>query len=76
MSNVSPNIGLHLTESDERRNYMELRLEISGTDEDSNMMIIDREIGDIKKRRDKHVVYSTLEPVDQVDGDIWNEIIP
>lgn len=75
MVNVSPNIGLHLTERDENRNFIELRLELSGTGEDSNMMIIDREIGNIKAQRNQYIIYASSMPFDQTVGDIWNEII-
>ena len=76
MPNVSPNISLHLTVADETRNYQEVRLEQSGDNQDSNMMIIDKEIGSLKDWKSKHVVYSPSEPENQSAGDTWNEIIP
>lgn len=72
MPKTSPNIGLHLTADEELRNYKEVRLEQSGEDESSNMMIIDKEIGGLKTR----VIFSSSEPEDQAIGDTWNEIIP
>jgi len=71
MPNVSPNIGLHLTDIDDSRNFIDLRLELSGAEEGSNMMILDKEIGKIKNQ----IIYSTSEPSNQDTGDIWNEII-
>ena len=71
MPAVSPNIGLHLTDEDDSRNFIELRLELSGEDEESNMMIIDGEIGSIKQS----VVYSSAEPTGQKEGNVWNKIL-
>lgn len=76
MPNTSPNIGLHLTQENETRNHIELRMEVSGDGEDSNMMIIDREIGTIKDWKARHVVSSPSAPESQETGDTWNEIIP
>lgn len=72
MPKTSPNIGLHLTADAELRNYKEVRLEQSGEGEDSNMMIIDKEIGSLKAR----VIYSSSQPANQAEGDTWNEIVP
>lgn len=72
MPKTSPSIGLHLTADEELRNYKEVRLEQSGEDESSNMMIIDKEIGSLKTR----VIFSPSEPTGQVKGDTWNEILP
>ena len=76
MPNQSPNIGLHLTPDDDPRNYKELRLEISGESEDSNMMILDKEIGALNGWKGRHVINSTSETKDQQSGDTWNEVIP
>lgn len=76
MPNVSPNINLHLTSENEERNYKEVRLEQSGENAESNMMIIDQEVGNLKNWKSKHVIYSPSKPQDQSEGDVWNEIIP
>ena len=47
----SPNIGLNLTpSSDNTKKFKEFRTELAGDGADSNMMIIDTEVGEIKNR--------------------------
>ncbi len=72
MPKTSPHIGLHLTEDNELRNYKEVRLEQSGENAASNMMIIDKEIGRLKTQ----IIFSSSTPANQNEGDTWNEIIP
>lgn len=46
----SPNIGLHLTAiNDTDKTFLDYRNELSGTDADSNMMILDKAVGDAQK---------------------------
>lgn len=49
----SPNIGLTLTPRDETsKNFQDFRTELAGDAEDSNMMILDKEVSDLKGRCD------------------------
>ena len=49
----SPNIGLTLTPaSEDTKNFKDFRTELAGDSSDSNMMILDTEIGDVKSRCD------------------------
>ena len=50
----SPNIGLTLTPaSEDTKNFKDFRTELAGDSPDSNMMILDTEIGDVKSRCDE-----------------------
>lgn len=73
----SPNIGLHLVPaSDDTKYFKDWRVEMSGDDETSNMMIIDSEIQGIKSKMSSKIIYSETQPANQEnEGDIWNEIL-
>jgi hypothetical protein len=63
-------INLNITSaSDDTKRFRDFRTELAGDADDSNMVVIDREIG---KLQDK-VIFSAVQPGNQEDGDVWNE---
>lgn len=48
----SPNLGLHLTPETTDENFLDWRLAENGDGEDSNMMILDTEVGAVKERQE------------------------
>lgn len=73
---LSPNIGLTLTPlSETTKTFQEWRRQLSGDGDGSNMMIIDREIGEIKQKFPEMVLWTQTQPAGQSNGGIWNEIL-
>ena len=59
--NKSPNLGLHLTPaSNTGKTFLDYRTELSGDQSDSNMMVIDQEIGGIKRSISSPVTWEML----------------
>lgn len=76
MSELTPNLGLALTPADDQtKTFKAFRDELAGNGQNSNMMILDTEIGELKARDSLAVVFSKTQPQDQEEGDIWNMII-
>jgi hypothetical protein len=49
----SPNIGLELTPENTEMNFIDWRLGLSGDDDKSNMMLLDKEIGELKTHNEE-----------------------
>lgn len=59
----SPNIGLNLTPNSENtKTFIDFRTELAGDEDDSNMMIIDAEIGKISS--DIEIINQTINDLD------------
>lgn len=71
----SPNLKLHLTAEATDKSFLTWRTEHSGPDQNSNMMILDRELGALKEWKDRRVIYSATQPQDQSEGDEWIELL-
>lgn len=66
------NIALNITpESEDTKPFKTWRTEMAGDASDTNMQIIDAEIGKIHNG----VIFSPTQPTTQLQGDVWNEIL-
>jgi hypothetical protein len=66
-------IGLNVTTpADDTMYFKSFRQAIASEDPESNMVIIDGEIGKLIDR----VIFSPTQPAVQLEGDIWNEELP
>ena len=70
----TPNINLNITPAaDNQKTFASFRAELAGDGADSNMVILDTEIGGIKSRAQNSIIFSPTQPAAQLEGDVWNE---
>ena len=72
---LSPNLGLHLVPQHTTKTVQEWRLEENGTGEDSNMMILDKAVGELQTKKANKVVEFASEPSGLSPGDEWDRIL-
>ena len=59
--------------TEDTKKFKTWRVEMAGDDSESNMVIIDTEIGKLQDKLGTQVVFSSTQPTGQIEGEIWNE---
>jgi len=67
--NKTDRINLNILDAATLIKFIEWRQAVAGEGDDSNMVIIDKEIAKLQDS----VIFSPTQPVEQEIGDIWNE---
>lgn len=71
----SPKLGLHLIPEATTGNFLDWRLKENGENDDSNMMILDAAVGDMRDWKDNLIITSESQPENQPINGIWYKVL-